>query len=74
MNINKTDYLFRSYGRIHVFLHAEKNIMNYSDTSESLGIWLIFALVYEKEVCFSVVYCFNKLYFLFDQGLGRGLW
>ena len=47
--------------------------MNYSDTSGSLGIWLIFALVYEKEVCFSVVYCFNKLYFLFDQGLGRGL-
>ena len=74
MNINKTDYLFRSYGRIHVFLHAEKNIMNYSDTSGSLGIWLIFAFVYEKEVCFSVVYCFNKLYFLFDQGLGRGLW
>lgn len=74
MNINKTDYLFRSYGRIHVFLHAEKNIMNYSDTSGSLGIWLIFALVYEKEVYFSVVYCFNKLYFLFDQGLGRGLW
>lgn len=74
MNINKTDYLFRSYDRIHVFLHAEKNIMNYSDTSGSLGIWLIFALVYEKKVCFSVVYCFNKLYFLFDQGLGRGLW
>ena len=74
MNINKTDYLFRSYGRIHVFLHAEKNIMNYSDTSGSLGIWLIFELVNEKEVCFSVVYCFNKLYFLFDQGLGRGLW
>jgi hypothetical protein len=40
----------------------------------SLFLGLIFALVYEKEVCFSVVYCFNKLYFLFDQGLGRGLW
>lgn len=57
-----------------MYFACRKNIMNYSDTSGSLGIWLIFALVYEKEVCFSVVYRFNKLYFLFDQGLGRGLW
>ncbi|EDY95747.1 hypothetical protein BACPLE_02023 [Phocaeicola plebeius DSM 17135] len=70
MNINKTDYLFRSYGRIHVFLHAEKNIMNYSDTSGSLGIWLIFALVYEKEVCFFAVCYFDKLCFFFNQSLG----
>ena len=27
MNINKTDYLFRRYARIHVFLHAKKDIM-----------------------------------------------
>lgn len=35
-----------------MYFACRKNIMNYSDTSGSLGIWLIFALVYEKEVCF----------------------
>lgn len=72
MHINKTDYLFRSYSRINVFLHAKKNIMNYSDTSECAGVWLIFAFVYEKEVCFSVVDCFDKLPFLSGEGQGRG--
>lgn len=44
--------------------------MNYSDTSGSLGIWLIFALVYEKEVCFFAVCYFDKLCFFFNQSLG----
>lgn len=38
MYTNKIDYLFRSYGRIHVFLHPEKNIMNYSDSLEGLEV------------------------------------
>ena len=68
MHINKTDYLFRSYARIRVFLHAEKNVMNYSDTSACVGVWLIFVFVYEKEICFSVLGGLDKLPFLSGEG------
>ena len=42
--------------------------MNYSDTSECVGIWLIFAFVYEKEVCFSVLGGLDKLPFFSGEG------
>lgn len=45
-----------------------KNIMNYPDTSGDAGVWLIFAFVYEKEICFSVLGCFDELPFFSGEG------
>lgn len=46
MNINKTDYLFRGYARIHVFLHPKKDIMNYSDSGRiSCGLMVLYILL-----------------------------
>lgn len=51
MTTNKTDYLFRAYGRIHVFLHAKK-IMNDSGACEYYGVCSMFTLFMKKRFVF----------------------
>lgn len=67
MHINKTDYLFRSYGRIRVFCMRKKyyELFRYFRIYRCL---VIFVFVYEKEACFSVLGGLDKLPFLSGKG------